>query len=237
MSAGLGFLGTMLAVVAAALLTFRGFAAVFRPERSTPDAFRLPAIGLLAGAGIAMLALEIGLLTDDFSVAYIANNSASTTPFLYKMASAWAALEGSLVLWGLVLALFVFAVWMVHRRAGDEDPLGAGAYAVMGLISLFFFVIMATISNPFEVCTATQGIGCGAESGLPWAASVKPVEGLGPNPLLQNHPLMAIHPPMLYVGYVGLTVPFAFAISALLRGESGDAWLRRTRNSAVMVRA
>ncbi len=230
MSAALGFIGTMVAIVASVLLVVRGFIGVFRSERSDSTTFRLPAIALAGGATLAMVALEIGLLADDFSVSYIANNSATTTPLLYKMASAWAALEGSLVLWGLVLALFVFAVWAVHARTGGEDPLGAGAYGVMGVVSLFFFVLMATVSNPFEVCTATGGIGCAAETAVPWAAAVAPIEGLGPNPLLQNHPLMAVHPPMLYVGYVGLTVPFAFAISALIRGESGDTWLRRTRS-------
>jgi cytochrome c-type biogenesis protein CcmF len=188
-------------------------------------------MGIVGGAAVAMAALEAGLLTDDFSIAYIANNSATTTPLLYKIASAWAALEGSLVLWGLVLALFVLSVWVGRARRVD-DPLGAGALGVLGVVSLFVFVVLCTISNPFEVCTAYyQGaIGCARSAALPWTASVAGIEGFGPNPLLQNHPLMALHPPFLYVGYVGLTVPFAFAMSALLRAESGDAWLRRTRS-------
>ena len=229
MTAWLGFLGMMLAIVSAALLSVRGFVGLAREERAVPSAFRAPVLGLFAGSLLAMVALEAGLLADDFSVSYIANNSASTTPFLYKMASAWAALEGSLVLWGLVLGVFVFAVWAVRARRTEPDPLGAGAFGVMGVVTLFFFVLMATVSNPFEVCTASGGIGCAAESALPWTTAVPVIEGLGPNPLLQNHPLMAIHPPILYVGYVGLTVPFAFAISALIRGESGNEWLLRTR--------
>ncbi len=85
------------------------------------------------------------------------------------------------------------------------------------MVRLFIFGVLATISNPFEVCTAYYqgGIGCAESASLPWTASVAGVEGFGPNPLLQNHPLMALHPPFLYVGYVGLSVPFAFAMAAL----------------------
>jgi cytochrome c-type biogenesis protein CcmF len=228
--AGVGLLGILVAMAGSVLLIVRGFTAAARPDGWDASRLRIPAASVLGGALVAMLALEAGLLTDDFSIAYIANNSASTTPLLYKVASAWAALEGSLVLWGLVLGLFVFAVWAAMARNPGPDRLGAAALGVMGIVTLFFFALMATVSNPFEVCTATSGFGCAAESALPWATSVTAVEGFGPNPLLQNHPLMAIHPPMLYVGYVGLTVPFSFAIGALLLGERGDSWLRRTRS-------
>lgn len=231
MIATVGFLGVLVAAISSAALAVRGLHASAAGERDTARWLRYPVLGLVVGAAVAMVALEAGLLADDFSIAYVANNSATTTPFLYKVASAWAALEGSLVLWGLVLALFVLSVWVGRARRG-EDRLGAAALGVLGLVSLFFFVMLATTSNPFEVCTATYqgGIGCARTAALPWSASVAGVEGFGPNPLLQNHPLMALHPPTLYVGYVGLTVPFAFAIAALLRAESGDGWLRRTRS-------
>jgi cytochrome c-type biogenesis protein CcmF len=229
--ATLGFLGVIVAAVSSGALAIRGFAALTRPDTDTSRWLRIPVLGVVGGALVAMACLEAGLLADDFSIAYIANNSASTTPLLYKMAAAWASLQGSLVLWGLVLALFTLLVWVGHRRRG-ADPLGAGALGVMGVVALFVFVILATISNPFEVCTATYsgGFGCAQSAVLPWSRAVTPLEGFGPNPLLQNHPLMAVHPPVLYVGYVGLTVPFAFAMAALLRAESGDAWLRRTRS-------
>jgi len=228
--AGFGLLGVLVAIGGSLMLIVRGFTAAFRREGWDASVFRVPASAVLGGSLLAMVALEVGLLADDFSIAYIANNSASTTPLLYKLSSAWAALEGSLVLWGLVLGVFVFAVWAVMARSRGMDHLGAAALGVMGIVTLFFFALMATVSNPFEVCTATGGFGCAAESALPWSTVVTPAEGLGPNPLLQNHPLMAIHPPMLYVGYVGLTVPFAFAVGALLVKERGDAWLRRTRS-------
>jgi cytochrome c-type biogenesis protein CcmF len=232
MSGFLGALGTWSALVFAALLTYRGLVGLIRPELATAKRLALPSIGVLAGSGLAMLALEIGLLTDDFSVEYIANNSAATTPFIYKMASAWAALEGSLVLWGLVLALFTFFIWWMMRRLNEADPLWAGALGVMGIISVFFFFMMVSVSNPFEVCTqaGSFGFGCEFSSAWPFSSAMAPDHGLGPNPLLQNHPLMAVHPPLLYVGYVGMAAPFSFAMASLLIGESGDRWLRVTRN-------
>ena len=230
MSAALGFLGIWIAILSSAYLAARGLLGLFRPDPSTPLKLGLPVLGVFGGGLLAMLALEMALLADDFTVSYVANHSASSTPFLYKVASAWAALEGSLVLWALVLAAFILFVWIGHRRKGDADPLGAGALGVMGVVALFFFVMLGTASNPFEICTVPGVQGCAASSALPWSTGLAPLEGLGPNPLLQNHPLMAVHPPMLYIGYVGLTVPFAFALAALLRAESGPGWLRRTQS-------
>ncbi|MBU1494378.1 MAG: heme lyase CcmF/NrfE family subunit [Actinobacteria bacterium] len=232
MSALFGTLGTWAALAFALVLTVKGFLGLSNPARSSARSLAIPAVGLLVSAGVAMAALEIGLLTDDFSVHYIANNSASTTPFLYKAASAWAALEGSLVLWGLVLAAFTFFIWRAMRRLEGPDPLWAGALGVMGVVSAFFFFMMVSVSNPFEVCTqaGSFGFGCEAASAWPFSTISAPLHGLGPNPLLQNHPLMAVHPPLLYVGYVGMTAPFSFAMASLLLGESGDRWLRVTRN-------
>ena len=230
MSALLGAAATWAALGFALLLVAGGLTGLVRPHQAGARLLAVPVIGLLVSASAAMLALEIALLTDDFGVEYVANNSASTTPLLYKVASAWGALEGSLVLWGLVLAAFTFAIWRAMARVDGADALWSGALGIMGLITVFFFALMVTVSNPFEVCTATTGAGCAAKSAWPWAAAVTPAHGLGPNPLLQNHPLMAVHPPALYLGYVGMSAPFAFAMASLLSGESGDRWLRVTRN-------
>jgi cytochrome c-type biogenesis protein CcmF len=230
MIALLGTLANYTALGFAILLTVRGFMGLFRPERARAASFKVPAIGLLVAASVSMLVLEVGLLADDFSVEYIANHSAAGTPLLYKIASAWGALEGSLVLWGLVLSLFVFFIWRAMRRLEAGDALWAGALGVMGVISVFFFFMLVSVSNPFEVCTATGGFGCAAKSAWPFSESVAAAHGLGPNPLLQNHPLMAVHPPTLYIGYVGMSAPFAFAMASLLLGESGDRWLRVTRS-------
>ena len=188
-------------------------------------AMKVP-VQVLLWAGIAaFVLLELAILTHDFSIAYVANNTSLDTPGLFLFAAGWAALEGSIVLWGLVLAIFTYLVW---RRLDDTDGLGVLAVGVMGFVSIFWFGLMTTAGNPFAVCTEAVGTACAASSWWPLADGVAPLDGRGPNPLLQNHILMAVHPPMLYLGYVGLTVPFAFAIAALIRGESGRAWLDRS---------
>jgi cytochrome c-type biogenesis protein CcmF len=229
MTATVGYLAILVAALSSVGIIVQGFRGMRNQDLATAERLQWPVYGLVGGAVLAMIALEIGILTNDFSIAYIANNSATTTPFIFKVASAWAALEGSIVLWGLVLAAFVYTVYRGFVKRSQPDRLGAGALAVMGIVTLYFFVLMATVSNPFTVCIQPASIGCLEAAHWPWADSLAALEGRGPNPLLQNHVLMAVHPPMLYVGYVGMTVPFAFAMSALMLGASGTEWLRRTR--------
>jgi cytochrome c-type biogenesis protein CcmF len=229
MAGAAGFLAVAVAAASSVGLVVQGYRAMRDPALARAGTFKLPVLGLLVGAVAAFLALEIGILTDDFSIEYIANNSASITPLLFKIASGWAALEGSILLWGLVLSVYVYTVYRQVAGRDGEDRLGAGALMILGIVALFFFGIMLTVSNPFRVCIEPATVGCLHAGGLPWADAAAALEGRGPNPLLQNHILMAVHPPMLYLGYVGMAVPFAFAMSALLLRESGAAWLRRTR--------
>jgi cytochrome c-type biogenesis protein CcmF len=225
----LGSAGVAAALAGASLLVWRGVKAA---RGGTAD-LGGPSKLVLAGAIVAMGAMQVALLTDDFSLSYVANHHSSTTPFPFDVATAWAALEGSIVLWGLVLAVFTRIVAV--RQTRDPDPLGAAALAVMGGVGIFFFGLMLTVANPFEVCVDALATGCAASSPWPWATVDLPVEGPGPNPLLQNHFLMAIHPPVLYIGYVGLTVPFAFAIGALALGSPGPEWLRRSHRSTLVA--
>ncbi|MGH8944867.1 MAG: heme lyase CcmF/NrfE family subunit [Acidimicrobiia bacterium] len=226
----LGTLSLIAALLGASLLMVRGWrAATGGSAEGLGPAARL----MLTGAAGAMATMQLALLTDDFTLAYLANNHASTTPFPFNVATAWAALEGSIVLWGLILAGFTWMVLARHRRS--PDPLGAAALAVMGGVGFFFFALMLTVANPFEVCTEAVANGCAASSPWPLAAARAPLEGRGPNPLLQNHLLMAIHPPMLYLGYVGMTVPFAYAIAALALGTPGVEWLRRSHRSTLVA--
>ncbi|MDX1449970.1 MAG: cytochrome c biogenesis protein CcsA, partial [Acidimicrobiia bacterium] len=182
---------------------------------------------LLWAAIAAFLVLELAILGNDFSVVYVADHHATTTPFPFDVATAWAALEGSIVLWGLVLAVYTWLVAKDHRR--DPQPLSAGALAVMGIVALFFFGVMSTIANPFETCVEAAQVGCLESSPIPLVGAEAPAEGRGPNPLLQNHLLMAIHPPVLYLGFVGMTAPFAYAVSALAIGRPGIEWLTRSK--------
>ena len=224
-----GTAGVIAALTGGGMLVVRGI----RVGRGGASDLVSPARLLGLGAIVSMTALELALLTDDFSLAYVANQHSTTTPFPFDFATAWAALEGSIVLWGLVLAGFT---WMTLRRyRRSPDPLGAGALAVMGGVSVFFFGLMLTVSNPFEVCTSALEVGCAQTSPFPWATVDAPLQGPGPNPLLQNHFLMAVHPPVLYLGYVGLTVPFAYAISALALRVPGPEWIRRSHRSTLVA--
>jgi len=198
---------------------------------ATRRELRRPVLSVVVGALLAMGALEVALVSHDFSIAYVADNHARSTPFIFTFASAWAALEGSILLWGLVLAGYLYAA---YRRHPDHDRLATGAIGVIGMVGIFFFGLMITVADPFAVCTRlVEGV-CAATSSNPLVASVAPLDGPGPNPLLQNHILMAVHPPLLYLGYVGFTVPFAYAISALLTGVSGT-WLDRTRTATLVA--
>ncbi|MCB0958668.1 MAG: heme lyase CcmF/NrfE family subunit [Acidimicrobiales bacterium] len=178
-----------------------------------PDLLRMSrtyAYMVLGGALVAFAAMERALITRDFSLQYVAENGSRATPALYNVATLWAALEGSILLWALVLSGYTVAVALKFRRR-LSDHLVAWAMLTMFVVTLFFFALMLGPANPFRTL-----------------ANV-PADGPGPNPLLQNHPLMAFHPPMLYLGYVGFTVPFAFAIAALVTGRLGEGWLVETR--------
>ncbi len=223
MNAVLGLVAVFTALGGSAALAWQGIA-VSR-GRHPAGSLRVPVLVMLFGAVFSMVALQGAILSHDFTVAYVADHTATTTPFLFLLASGWAALEGSIVLWGLVLAGFTY---VLSRGVGPGDGLGAGALAVMGMVGVFWFGLMATVANPFQICVEAAAVGCAQSAWWPLQAAVAPIQGVGPNPLLQNHILMAVHPPMLYLGYVGLTVPYAFAMSALVRGERGKVWLDRT---------
>ena len=203
----LGLSGSIAGVVALAIGLRR------RDERLLGSA-RVYAGIVLGGSVLAIVAMERALITRDFTVAYVADNGSSTTPALFNVATLWASLEGSILLWALVLAGYIVAVtWKFRARI--TDPMVAWALLVMFAVALFFFGLMAGPIGPAD----------------PFVAFDPPLgfDGPGPNPLLQEHILMAVHPPMLYLGYVGFTVPFAFAIAALVTGRLGEGWLIETR--------
>ena len=159
----------------------------------------------------AFVVMERALITRDFTVAFVAEHGSSKTPALFNFATLWSALEGSIILWALILTGYVVAT-VVKFRTRVDDPLFGWALLTMFVVVLFFFVLLVGPANPFKAFEPPIGY-----------------DGPGPNPLLQNHILMAFHPPMLYLGYVGFTVPFAFAIGALATGRVGEGWLVATR--------
>ena len=163
------------------------------------------------GGLLSAIAMERALITRDFTVLYVADNGSTKTPAIYNFATLWGALEGSIILWALILGGYLMAV-VVKFRKRLADPLVGWAIFTMLIVCIFFFWMLVGPANPFKSFSPSVGF-----------------DGPGPNPLLQNHPLMAFHPPMLYLGYVGFTVPFAFAIAALITGRVGEGWLLATR--------
>ena len=230
MLAALGSAGVLAALIGCVLLVIRG---VPTARGTATSDLQGPVRLVVGGAVAAMGAMILALLSDDFSLVYTANHHALATPFPFDVATAWAALEGSIVLWGLVLAGYMWFVFARYRRSPDR--LGAAALTVMGIVGIFFFGLMITVANPFEVCVSAGNVGCLQASPWPFSAADIPPDGPGPNPLLQNHFMMAFHPPVLYLGYVGLTVPFAYAIGAMAVGVPGPEWLRRSQRATLVA--
>ena len=152
--------------------------------------------------------LTYAFLTHDFSVAYVAHNSNVDLPLIYRVSGVWGAHEGSLLLWALTLSAWTAAVGLFSRSV--PEVMVARALGVMGMVSIGFVLFMLLTSNPFDRLVPS------------------PEQGRDLNPLLQD-PGLAIHPPMLYMGYVGFAVPFAFAIGAMLGGRLDAAWARWSR--------
>ena len=163
---------------------------------------------LLVFLALAFGALAYAFAVNDFSVRYVAAHSNSSLPLAYRLAAVWGGHEGSLLLWTLLLGAWAFAVGAAGRAL--PEPLSARVLGVMGLVACGFLVFMLFASNPFERL-------------LPPAA-----DGRDLNPLLQD-PGMIFHPPLLYMGYVGFSVVFAFAIAALLAGRLEADWARWCR--------
>ncbi|WP_406045652.1 cytochrome c biogenesis protein CcsA [Micromonospora sp. NBC_00898] len=170
-------------------------------------AARLATAATLGTAAVACGILEAALLRHDFSVRFVAENGGRRVPLYYTVTSLWSALDGSLQLWLLVLG--GYAALLAGRRRPDR--LRAYAMVVVSAVTVFFFALSRFAADPFRTVDPV------------------PADGPGPNPLLQQHPAMGVHPPLLYAGYIGLVVPFAFALAAPLAGPEGRGWLRAAR--------
>ena len=196
---------------------FGAFAAAIGARRNDPRTLRLvPRFVALASfmALAAFAVMEWAMITRDFSLLYVQKVGSSATPALYNFAAVWSALEGSILMWVLVLAGYVAAaMWWMRKRL--NEPLVGWAMAVLLIVLAYFFLLSYGPANPFVI--GPPGV----------------TDGPGPNPLLQNHLLVMFHPPILYLGYVGMTVPFAFAIAALVAGKVEDGWLHLTRRWTV----
>ena len=170
--------------------------------------------------------LEIALFIDDFSISYVANYSAKSTPPVYKFASLWGSLDGSILLWNLVLGAYFLIYIKYYKKTTNSADI-----KIFATIIIFFTSYTIFSSSPFAGCVELASVGCQSSSLLPFQDLVSSLEGRGPNPLLQNHPLMAIHPPILYFGYIGLVLPFVITTSYFFRKDTSSNWVQLASNS------
>ncbi len=215
MNALLGFGFVTLGLAASVLGAAGGAYALRSGQLHLLKTVRQWAMLVLVAAVGAFTVMEVALFQRDYTVAYVSRVGSDETPALFNFAALWSSLEGSILLWALILAGYLTAM-VVKFRSRSEDRLLGWAVVVMLVVCAFFFALMVGPANPFLTTEVPVGF-----------------NGPGPNALLQNHILMAFHPPMLYLGYVGFTVPFAFAIAALITGRVGEGWLLETRRWTV----
>jgi len=205
----LGHLALAIALCFALLLAVFGLVGAARNDRRAMAATGSFIAAQFVFTLLAYAALTWSFLNDDFSVAYVAANSNSLLPWYYKMSAVWGAHEGSFLLWTLIMSGWTLAVAV--RGGHLPEAFLARVLGVMGLLNVGFFAFLLFTSNPFLRLVP-----------------LTPADGADLNPLLQDFGLI-VHPPMLYLGYVGFSVPFAFAIAALLTGRLDAAWARWSR--------
>ena len=205
----LGQIALILALLLAGLLATVPLVGAIRGHNSLMAFARPLASGMFVFVALAFGLLTHAFLVDDFSVAYVANNSNSLLPWYYKFSAVWGGHEGSLLLWILMLTGWTLAVAVFSRRL--PSAMVSQVLAVMGMVSVGFLLFILMTSNPFDRLLPNV-----------------PADGADLNPLLQDFGLI-VHPPMLYMGYVGFSVAFAFAIAALINGRLDAAWARWSR--------
>ena len=204
----IGSFALLLALALAAYSFIAGAMGLARKDDRLTETARRAGIGSWAAVTIAGVALVMAALGNDFSVAYILHHSNRDLPVAYKFAALWSGQEGSLLFWAWLLSTYA----VVLRLRYKVDPqLFNHASVIIAAVQVFFFLLVNFAANPFGLVSGTI-----------------PSDGNGLNPLLQ-YPEMVIHPPMLYLGYVGVTIPFAFALGALIMKYPGEKWIHITR--------
>ncbi len=205
----LGGLSLLAALIFSLLgLALAVLAQLLRDGRYLEAGRRLSALTLMA-ALLSFGALEWAILTNDFSVSYVANHSSASNPLWVKLVTPWAALEGSILLWAMLQAAYT---WLVGLRVGKSLDFwrAPAALGTLFAVQVFFFAVMVFVAHPFD------------------AVPNPPPDGRGTNPLLQNHWMMAVHPVLMYLGFVGLSVPFAYAVAAMV-ARRYQSWIAETR--------
>ena len=207
-------IGSFALLLALALSVYSFLAGIFALVQKGPGSERLGETARRAGIAtfaivlLAAVVLVTAAFRDDFSIAYIYHHSNRDLPAPYKFATLWSGQEGSLLFWSLLLAAYGF---VLRLRYKIDSRLFAYASVVVAAVQVFFLLVLNFAAHPFALMQGTL-----------------PADGAGLNPLLQ-YPEMVIHPPMLYLGYVGFTIPFAFALGALAMRYPGEKWIHITR--------
>src|SRR5271165_1584839 len=207
----IGSFALLLALGLSAYSFLAGFLSLFSRSAASDrlgETARRAGIATFAAVLLAGIVLVMAAFNDDFSIAYIFHHSNRDLPVAYKFAVLWSGQEGSLLFWSLLLAGYGF---VLRLRYKTDQRLFAYASVIIASVQVFFLLILNFAAHPFAIM---QG--------------AIPMDGTGLNPLLQ-YPEMVIHPPMLYLGYVGFTVPFAFALGALIMKYPGEKWIHITR--------
>jgi cytochrome c-type biogenesis protein CcmF len=213
-----GSFALILAFLAAVYAFAGGIAGIVTRRPLLVKSARNAGMAIFALVTLAVASLEYYFFTDNFSLAYVAMHSNRALPPFYKFAALWAGQEGSLLFWSWVLSIYVFSVLFINRKKHPELLPYAGV--VVAGVQIFFLTLNNFVASPFGV------LGSPDASGTMHLAALN--DGHGLNPLLQ-YPEMVIHPPMLYLGYTGFTIPFAFALAALLGRYPGEKWIHITR--------
>ncbi len=209
--------GTGALLVALGLALYGAVAAAVGGRRGRPalvESAQHAALGVFALLTAAVLLLIYAFLTFDFSVRYVANNTNLGTPFYYRITALWGALEGSIVLWAWLVSIYTLIVILRHRTSARQ--LYPWVLAVMLSVVAFFLVVMTVPAPVFARLTPI------------------PPDGRGLNPLLEDSGMIT-HPVALYLGFTGFTVPFAFAVAALVTGRVGDFWITTTRRWTIVA--
>ena len=214
----LGSLALLLAFLAAVYAVVAGIVGILTRRILLTKSARNAGMAVFVLVTIAVACLEYFFFTNNFSLAYVAEHSNTALPAYYKFAALWAGQEGSLLLWTWLLSGYAFFVLFLNRKRHPELMPYAGV--VMAGVQTFFLTLNNFVATPFQVIAGADG------AGVMHLARLS--EGRGLNPLLQ-YPEMVIHPPMLYLGYTGFTIPFAFALGALLGRYPGEKWIHITR--------
>jgi len=209
MLAELGNFALVLALVMGILLSIYPMWGAYKNHTQMMAMAKPLAIGMFVFTAFAYGCLTHGFMTDDFSLAYVANTSNSTLPIYYKITAVWGGHEGSFLLWVLIFSIWTVAVALFSQAIPIK--MVARVLSILGMVGVGFYLFMLLTSNPFDRL-------------LPFF----PIDGKDLNPLLQDFG-MIIHPPMLYMGYVGFSVAFAFALAALISGQLDSTWARWSR--------